>query len=261
MGRPSESEFAWLMLIGILIMFLLALSVVLFFVFYQRRLFAQQSSMERLQLEEQKKQLENEIRVQENERERIARDLHDEVGTLLSTIKLYLTFEHKDSQVRDQMQAKSTGLIDEAISKLRAISKNLLPENLRLFGLCKTIERHCQQLNENGILNIQFEHQLHRVLNADTEMHLFRIIQELLNNAMKHAPHSTVYLHLIEENGLLKIHYVDNGPGMNPDKNANDVGLGLSSLRNRTQILQGEIKIDSEPGKGLTFEFQFPIFT
>lgn len=247
------------MLIGILIMFLLALAVVLFFIFYQRRLFYQQSAMERLQLEEQKKQLENEIRIQENERERIARDLHDEVGALLSTIKLYLTFEHKDSQIRDQMQSKSTGLIDEAIAKLRAISKNLLPENLRLFGLCKTIERHCQQLDENGILKIQFEHHIRSTLNADTEMHLFRILQELLNNALKHAPHSTIVIRLYELKDELFLEYSDNGPGFEPMNQENGSGLGLSSIRNRTQILKGNLTMRAEPEKGLEFHFTFPI--
>ncbi len=260
MDRPTEPEFAWLMFVGILLMFLLSMAVVAFFVFYQRKLHGQQTAMERLKLEEQKKLLQAEITAQENERARIARDLHDEVGVLLSTAKLYMTMCRPLEEKIKQLHLNAENLLDEGVLKLRSIAQNLLPENLRLFGLVSAIERNCWQMEEAGVFSVQFNHHLEKRLPEEVEIHVYRIVQEILNNAIKHAQATQIKLSLQQQSYSITLIYEDNGVGFLPDKPRKEVGLGLTTLSSRVQMLQGEMLLQSALGEGVHITINFPIF-
>lgn len=263
MDRPEELEFAWLMFTGILLMFLLSMSVVIFFVYYQRRLHRQQTAMDRLKLEDQKKQLQAEIAAQEKERERIARDLHDEVGALLSTAKLYLTFQHPKAEhhTGSTPSHPAEEMLDEAVLKLRSIAQNLLPENLRLFGLISAIEHNIRQIEKAEAFTVYFTHQLSERLPGDAEIHLYRIVQELFNNALKHAKASQVSLSLSRQTNSVVLTYTDNGVGFTPGKSRNGISLGLTTLSSRVQLLQGEMELESAPGKGVKIIITCPVHT
>lgn len=258
MDRPPELEFAWLMFVGILLMFLLSMAVVIFFVYYQRKLYKQQTAMELLKLEEQKKRLQTEIAARENERARIAHDLHDEVGALLSTTKLYLTVKQPNSEITEQARETAAELLDEAVLKLRSIAQNLLPENLKLFGLVKAIEHSCRQMENAGVFSIDFQHNVGHRLPTESEMHLYRIVQELLNNAIKHAKASRVVLSLFQQPDDLILTYEDNGVGFAVEETKKTGSLGLTTLDSRVQMLQGEMLIKSTQGKGVNITITFP---
>jgi signal transduction histidine kinase len=258
MDRPAELEFTWLMFTGISLMFLLAMSLVLFFVYYQRRLYKQQVALERQQLEEQKKLLQAEITAQEKERARIAIDLHDEVGALLSTIKLYITAGQVSPALPDAHKNQVETMLDDAVQKLRAISQNLLPQNLQLFGLTSAIEYHCQQLLATGVFEIHFHHCLYQRMNEGQELMVYRIIQELLNNTSKHAAATLVIIELHQLPDSYCLSYTDNGIGFVLEEIRNPYGLGMSALNSRVQMLNGDMKLLTSPNQGVRITITFP---
>jgi two-component system, NarL family, sensor kinase len=215
--------------------------------------------MERLKLEEQKKLLQAGITAQENERERIARDLHDEIGALLSTVKLFLTAGQTLPTAPKPAGNRAEELLDEAILKLRAIAQNLMPENLKLFGLVSAIERACQQVESTGVFAVQFQHKLELRLSRENEIHVYRIVQELLNNAIKHAKASQVTLMLYRRQNQIVLNYEDNGVGFVSSTTTDKISLGLASLSGRVQMLQGEMSLKSTPGNGVQVQINFPI--
>lgn len=257
MDHPAELEFAWLMFTGITLMCVLALAMVLFFVYYQRRLFRQQTALEKQKLEEQRKLLKAEIVTQENERERIARDLHDEVGALLSTIKLFYTAEKMKSELPADTSSPIEPMLDEAVHKLRSISHNLLPENLKQFGLINAIEYYCRQLEASGFFTVRFYHQISERLPDEQEILLYRIIQELFNNAIKHAGATEINLSLRQHANSTLLNYEDNGIGFNKNETKQQPSLGLSTLSSRVQLLNGKLDIISAPQQGVQVNITF----
>ncbi|HBF19325.1 MAG: hypothetical protein CMI36_01675 [Owenweeksia sp.] len=261
MDRPEELEFIQLMLIGISLTFLLSLAVVIFFLYYQRRLFAQQQTMEQMRIAEQRNRLEAEIEARESERSRIALDLHDEVGALLSTVKLYMSYPataESHTEKEESIRIKAQEMLDDAVHKLRSISRNLSPENLKLFGLISALNEQCIMLEESGAMAIYFNHNLKQRLGLEVETHVYRIIQELLNNTIKHAKATEIRLQLTHTSSRLTIDYSDNGIGFDPQLKATAQSLGLTSLTSRVQILSGEIEINSEPGQGVHIKITIP---
>lgn len=256
MDQPEEIELVWLLFGGTAITFLLALSIVIFLVMYQRRLAAQQRAMDRLKIEEQEKRLEAVLNVQEEERGRIALDLHDEVGALLSTVKLYMS----NKNLQPKHQEKATEMLDDAVSKLRGISRNLSPENLQLFGLLSTLEQQINYLEELHAFRIVLHHNLGESrLPAEIEIQFYRILQELLNNTIKHAEAETasITLHLDEAN--VSLEYKDDGKGFDLEEVHNGKSLGMTSLASRVQIIKGNHQVSSAPGEGISVNIEVPL--
>lgn len=255
MDTPEEVEFAWLLLIGTSITFILALSVVIFLVMYQRRLFAQREAMEQLKLEEQERRLEAVLSIQEKERTRIALDLHDEVGALLSTVKLYIS--HKN--LKEEHQHKSTEILDDAITKLRGIARNLSPENLQMFGLVSTLEKQLNYLEEINTFHIHFTQNLEERLAPEIEIQFYRLLQELLNNTVKHAHASNVTINITQHFNKVVLEYRDDGQGFDMDKGNSAKSLGHISLASRAQILKGTYHVESTPLKGVFVTIVVPV--
>ncbi|MEM9921822.1 MAG: histidine kinase, partial [Bacteroidota bacterium] len=156
MDQPTENNIAFLMLFGIIGMLVLAVAVVLFFVFYQRRLLAQQDEMRQMELDYQKESLANILQGQEAERRRVAQELHDGIGALLSAAKLYVNRLDPQKPPKDIVFIRSeTGnILDETIDNIRSITRDLMPTNLERFGLLAAVEDLCKRINDTGELNM-----------------------------------------------------------------------------------------------------------
>lgn len=254
MDHPEELEFAWLMLIGITLTFLLSLAIVVFFVYYQRRLFGQKAAMEQLKREEQEKRLESVMAAQENERGRIARDLHDEVGVMLSTVKLYLT--HRD---QEDALGRAEQLLDQSVAKLRSISRGLSSDHLAQFGLERALKDLCEPMEATGELEIHRSYSLGERLPRETELQLHRIVQELLNNTLKHARANQVHIDLKKQDGSVLLDYRDDGVGFDRQVVEERPSLGLRTLSGRVEILRGSINITSSPGQGTRVTVVLPL--
>lgn len=258
MAQSGELGVGTMILIGTVGMLLLAMAVILFFVVYQRRLLAQQEKLQEVQTQQQKALLQASLQSQENERRRIAKDLHDEVGANLSTINLFTKSLEKfiePTTKASQMLDQTKSLIASTVTSVRAISKDLLPATLDRFGLIDAIGELCERINQTDELTVKFEYQTpkERLPVAD-ELTLFRIIQELFNNTLKHAQASEIQLFVHYNTQNLKVVFQDNGVGFDVAtlQNSKDStqGLGLKNLESRAQMLQATLSYHCPPDGG-----------
>lgn len=236
-------------------MLLLALSIFFFFVTYQKKMLKKQLELNETKAKQQEEILLNTISAQEKERKRIARDLHDEVGAMLSVVKLNVGRIEKKSEesVAKELAAETKTYIDEVITQVRRISRALLPPSLDKLGLFFALEELSNWVNKADQLKIvcwksgeQFR------FDNKKELAVFRIVQELLNNAIKHSEATNIYINTrFSPNNNLMISITDNGKGFNLEEKVN-TGLGLKNLESRTQIIGARFKMKSKPGKGTT---------
>lgn len=251
----ESNNIIFIYFIGTLGMVLLALSVFFFFITYQKRMLKKQLELNETRARQQEEILRNTITAQEKERKRIAQDLHDEVGAMLSVVKLNVGRIEKKSEepVAKELAAETKTYLDEVITQVRRISRSLLPPSLEKLGLYFALEELANWVNKADQLKItcwksgeQFR------FDNKKELAIFRIVQELLNNAIKHAEASTIMVNARFSPGKnLMISITDNGKGFNL-KDKMNTGLGLKNLESRTQMMNAKIKMKSTPGKGTT---------
>jgi signal transduction histidine kinase len=201
-----------------------------------------------------------EITIRENERKRIANDLHDSLGPLLSAVKLNISsvdIEHpSDKEILD----KTAGYLDEIIGSMRRISHDLLPNTLERKGLLEAIREFIGQVNGKQILNIQLYVVKEIRVPREKEIHIFRMIQEIVHNTIKHAQAGNLQIGLSEESGHLLCLTKDDGKGFDKEKVlAASQGLGLRSLESRCEILNGVLSLDSMPGGGTNYFIKIPV--
>jgi len=203
-----------------------------------------------------------EITTMENERRRIASDLHDELGPLLSAVKLQINSLDYPNDEDRVLIAKAGNHIDEIIRKLRDISNNLMPNTLIRKGLTAAIEEFVASINQVNTqqLQISFEHHIKQPIPKEKEIHLYRIIQEIIHNTLKHANASLLSIKIRTNENRLFLLTEDNGMGFDyATRRKENVGLGLHNLGSRTEIMGGQLNIITEPGKGMRCVFEIPI--
>lgn len=202
------------------------------------------------------------IRAEEEERGRLARELHDGLGPILSTSKIYV---HNISQLEgidegNEHIKKLQQTIDEALVGIKEISNNISPHILRNFGLKHAIGSFIEKLNLSPGISIVHDFEKINKYNEGTEITLYRILTELFTNTLKHASASAIQLSIREEGQYLKMIYTDNGKGFNYEQELEKKsGFGLMNIQSRVHALNGNIAIASEPGKGITVKIELPM--
>ncbi len=197
------------------------------------------------------------IETEEKDKERFAKDLHDGLGTLLSSINLYLSLiksEDIDESERQNMLNYTKGLINEAIQNTKEIANNLRPNIITRFGLIASVKSFCENINETGLIKVIFNSDIKKDLDKEVEVTLFRIIKELINNTLKHASANHIEIDLLLNKKLLTLIYIDNGIGFDVDKimkNKLTEGMGISNIISRIKAINGICKINSSKGKGI----------
>lgn len=191
------------------------------------------------------------IEGQELERQRIARELHDSVGSMLSTLKINVEMlSMSDNETVETM-------IDDVCSEVRKVSHNMMPEALLKFGLVDAIRDIVSSVNTSGKLAVSFIHLgVNKRLDTITELHLYRILQELLNNAIKHAKATEVLVQLNIQDDGINLTVEDNGVGF--DAGNQSKGIGMKTIQSRIEILKGDISIDSQPDNGCSIMVTIP---
>lgn len=194
------------------------------------------------------------IEGQEMERERIAKDLHDSLGGLLSTIKLkFDNVTAHNNFLNDQKDyLKAYNLLDNAVEEIRTISRNLQPGSLHELGLISSIKDLINRFEGEGQPDIDFQYyDFPEKLDKMLALTVYRIIQELLVNTIKHAKASEILVQLNGNNEEIIIQYEDDGIGFDPE-NLKRKGMGLENIKSRINYLKGSMSIDSEHGKGIS---------
>ncbi len=198
------------------------------------------------------------IETEEKEKERFAKDLHDGLGTLLSSINIYISLI-KSGQVDDAQKENlldySKGLIDEAILNAKEIANNLRPNVISRFGLVAAVKSLSEKINNTGVLKIDFATTSVKKddLNRDLEVTLYRIINELINNTLKHASANIVNINIAKEVKILTLKYQDNGKGFDVDEamsSKTNKGMGLTNIISRVNAINGTFRIKSNPESG-----------
>ncbi len=207
----------------------------------------------------QKERIEAEILMQEQERKRVANDLHDSMGPLLSTVKLYLQSIVINNEQDKQLLDKASNYIDETISSLREISYNLLPSSLSRKGLAETLKEYIYRIASRNILRIEFNPEANLIINKKIEIHLFRILQEIIQNTIKHAKAKTLGLIITTNTDGLVVLSEDDGVGFDAeDTRDSSAGLGLKSIESRCELIGASLQIISEKGKGCKIIIKVP---
>lgn len=214
----------------------------------------QSEKITRLEKEHQLLAMQSLIQGQEQERSRLARDLHDGLGGLLSGVKLSMS-TMKGNVFLSEENARSVNHVieqlDVSIAELRRISHNMMPEALIKYGLKEALENYSDSLNRSGKINVQFQgYGMEQRIDQNSEIIIYRIVQELLNNSLKHAEAKNVLIQLIRKENTFTLTVEDDGKGFNVDDLADKTGAGLTNIRSRAQYLNGTLDIVSKPGEG-----------
>ncbi len=215
-----------------------------------------------LERQQQVVSLQSMINGQETERTRIAKDLHDGLGGLFSTIKMHFsTLRHRKEELNnDPLFTKSNELLDSASEELRRIAHNMMPEVLIKLGLVQATGELCNSISAGKLLTVSLQaYGMEKRLNSSTEIMLFRIIQELLNNIIKHAYATEAIVQFNREDSRLSIIVEDNGRGFNLQETDDRNHAGLASVQSRVSYLNGRLFIDSQKTSGTTVMMEFLI--
>jgi two-component system, NarL family, sensor kinase len=242
------------LIIGTIGMLILAIAIVGFVIFHQRKVYRFNEELKKLEEEKQQILLNASIRFQEEERNRIAADLHDDAGPLLATARLYLNENLVNQEKAQQLQSiySAKQIIDDAILLIRNISHSLMPPTLKNFGLESAVTDLFQKISGSGSINASARfHDYRTRLKVEQELLVFRIIQELVNNVFKHS--NAGFIHLTQNvsgsNMYLRLHH--DGAGIvqaDFEKlNHSALGLGLKNIASRVKVLNGRIFFEIDP--------------
>lgn len=237
--------------------------------FRQRQLFSrqqvelQQQRIRELEKDRQLVAVDSMIKGQEDERSRLAKDLHDGLGGLLSGVKYSLS-NMKDNLIitPDNMAVfeRSLDMLDTSIKELRRVAHNMMPEMLTKFGLDEALKEYCNTINATGLLSVKFQSLgMDSRLDKSVEIIVFRIVQELLNNILKHAVATEAFVQLIRQETRLNMVVEDNGKGMDIGLTETSKGAGWVNIRSRVDYLKGQLDIHSELGKGTLINIEFNV--
>jgi two-component system NarL family sensor kinase len=263
--KLSETEIQRQRLAGNAAIMLLVFSLILLYLLYTRYRLKQKNRFQTELNLQQNKMFNAIVSVQDKERKRIAQDIHDTLGSILSTAKLRLSGmeEYSDSMTDRQREQYVTiiGLLDEAVSELRNISHNIMPAALSRLGLVAALQNLFEKINAYSGIQIHYNvHGLSGRLEESTEITVYRIILELVNNVVKHAQASSLTVQLIQYTDHLNATVEDDGKGFEYDHVRKlKTGIGLNNIISRIGYLNGKIEIDTGPGKGTSIALDIPL--
>jgi len=250
--------------------------LLVFSIYYHLRLSRKNRIIDRqnLQLKEDKiRELEQErlylatksvMEGEEAERTRLASDLHNGLGGLLSGIKINLSSMKENAVLTHENVTAfnhALSLLDTSISELRRIAHNLMPETLNHYGLRTAIEDFCNQVAPSGKPDLSFQFFGDEIrYTRELELTMYRVIQELVNNALKHSDATAINIQLFCESNRLSAQVTDNGKGFDTSSGGNEAkGKGFENIRDRITALNGRLEIWSQPGQGTEISVEIEI--
>lgn len=255
---------SWLMALASMLLLIIALLSLLYYR-NNKRLMRQKELNYRHQLKEIAQQQRLQfgqavLQGEEQERRRVARDLHDGLGGILAGVKINLSGQIEEMPVRQRTElVRIIGQLDHSVTELRRIAHNMMPVNLLKFGLRTALKDLCESLMSDmtriDFLALGIENNL----NEEAQIHIYRIVQELLSNAIRHAEARHIILQCSQDSSTFLITHEDDGKGFDPSVAAS--GIGLSNIRNRVGFLNGHMEIDSAINEGTIINIELYVGT
>ena len=200
------------------------------------------------------------IQTQELERRRFAKELHDGVGANLAVLKMYLSSLGLPAVSVADLKTRSLAVLKSSIDDIRSIIHDMHPRSLAELGLVQTVAEQADLLNESKRLNVLFDaRNIPQPLPENIEINMFRVVQELLQNTVKHAGAMHVWLELSYESGMLSLSYRDDGCGFKTTPASQSAGNGLSNINQRVVLMKGKHQLTSAPGEGTSVLISVPL--
>ena len=256
-----ESEIIATVVFSCVSFLLMGLVLVLFFYFSRKKISQKELEKRDLEIYLQKEQLHAIIVAQEEERKRIAQDLHDDISSKLNIVSLnshLLTSPNLTESETIEITDNIISLTTKALENSRKIAHNLLPPVFEKFGLNAGVEELCEEFESSKSVKVYYKNEVDFDDNdIDRHLHVFRILQELMNNSLRHGKASEIWISFKKENEINTGYYEDNGVGFDSKNAENQKGLGMKNIDSRISFLNGTIKINSEIGHGIAVVFTF----
>lgn len=252
---------ALLPLIGVV--FVIAVGVVLLTQQFRKNLIRQKLEKEELKSRHQSELLRSIIETQEEERRRIALDMHDELGATLSITRMHLLqaereFGETSAKLAHDLE-NIRKLTENSLASMRRISHELMPPQLKTFGLVKTLESFAEQINSAGSVSLTLTtEQFTQKHSWPVKLALYRVLLELTNNTIKHSGATGIKMNLKDTHNEISVNYSDNGSGFNAE---NKVGMGLKNIEGRITSLGGTVQFGNTPEGGISVTIYLPLAT
>ena len=200
------------------------------------------------------------IEAEETERQRIAKDLHDGVGQMMSAAKMNLVAFGRAHGVGDEHDWDNIiSLVDDSCREVRAVSHNMMPNALLKGSLAAALREFLTKVDGRALRVNLYTEGLDERLDATTETVLYRVIQECVNNVIKHAAAATLDVSVVRDEAGISITIEDDGRGFDPGIGRDAEGLGLKNIRTRVEYLKGIMEVDSAPGRGTVVMLNVPV--
>lgn len=259
----QQSELSRKNFIIVAICAVMLLIVLLAYSYYNRYRLKQQTKLQKAVMREQELATEAVIEAEEKERKRIAGDLHDGVGQLMSAARMNLSLVANEVKFENVEQKaafeKALSLVDDSCKEVRAVSHNIMPNALLKAGLASAIRDFLHKIDHRVLEVNLYADGMNDRLPPNIEMVLYRVVQECVNNVIKHSGASKLDITLIKDEEGISVTVEDNGQGFNPaEKHAEDAGIGLKNIQTRIHYLKGTIEWDTAPGKGTVVMINVP---
>ncbi|MBZ4037764.1 sensor histidine kinase [Flavobacterium sp. 17A] len=256
-----EKEIVAIILYTSLFLMILSVVLIVFFYFSRKKIIQKELEKKDLVLQYQKEQLHAIIFTQEEERKRIAQDLHDDISSKLNIVSLnshLLTAPNLTEAETAEITENIINLTTKALDNSRKIAHNLLPPVFEKFGLNAGIEELCEEFETSKSVKTHYKNEIDfDDKDIDKHLHVFRILQELMNNSLRHGKATELWISFTNKDGVNNCDYEDNGIGFDSSNAENQKGLGMKNIDSRISFLEGTIKINSEINNGITVNFTF----
>ncbi|MFV8347759.1 sensor histidine kinase [Flavobacterium sp. ZB4P13] len=256
-----EKEIVAIILYTSAFFIIMSVVLVLFFYFSRKKIIQKELEKKDLEIQHQKELLRAGIITQESERKRIAQDLHDDISSKLNIVSLnshLLTTPDLSVHEIAEITGVIINLTGKALDNSRKIAHGLLPPVLDKFGLHAGVEELCLEFNSSKSVNVSYRNQVQfDDLDKDKHLHVFRILQELMSNSLRHGKARNISILFEEDDGLKRCCYTDDGCGFDSNDKQNQNGLGMKNIESRVAFLNGIITFDSIINKGIKVSFNF----
>lgn len=265
MQITNNDNTAVLIIMAMLGVFLAGGLFIIYSIRNQNKILRQRQEFQKAELAHQKELLRATIESQENERKRIGQDLHDDVGTTISGLRLLIEMfkpAQPDDEHLKEFTRNSKAIIDKIVKDVRNISHNLSPTTLRYYGLSAAITEHCTIINQSGKLTITFDNHAETELQAlpvNTATALYRVIEELLNNTIKHSGANRANIAISNIDNTIFINYNDNGKGITISHDIIKKGMGMQNIESRLLNIDAAYQILPYNGGGFGIEIACPL--
>jgi signal transduction histidine kinase len=257
----SESELNLVVIYACAAFLLMGIVLVLFFYFSRKKILQKELEKKDLEIQYQKELLSAVIITQEEERKRIAQDLHDDISSKLNIVSLNSHLLNVPNLSNNKIAEFTGNIIDltgKALDSTRRIAHDLLPPVLDKFGLHAGIEELCQDFNNSKSVIVSYQNQVHfDDLDKEKHLHIFRVLQELMNNSIRHGKADNISILFENINGLNYCKYSDDGCGFDLKDKQNQNGLGMKNIESRISFLGGNIVFNSSLNNGIEVGFNF----